>query len=160
MTTISMLERYRTTITATPAVDPATPVTSPAPTPAASPGSHPEPRPGRSRTTGSSASVCQAEEMITAIFQPIRRGTDKIAGYETNSGRHLAIDRKTQRIQIWTEAVDELPMLGTAVPYPASRPRHSNLASQAPRVAAGRNALLWKLDPSELPAFLQWYQTV
>lgn len=131
----------------------------PQPVPPLDTESRPKPGPEKPRATVTSATVLQAEEMIAAMFRPIRSGSDKVAGYETNSGRHLAIDRKTQRIQIWTEAVDGRPPLGTVALYPASRPRHSNLAAQAPRVATGREALLWKLDPSELPTLLQWYQT-
>lgn len=141
--------------------DPAT-VAQQAPTPApvVSAGGCPNLKSEQPKAIGTSATVRQAEEKIAAIFRATRRGTDKISGYETNSGRHLAIDRKAQRIQIWTEAVDKRPPLGTVVLYSASRPRHSNLASQAPRVATGREALLWNLEPSELPTFLEWYQTV
>lgn len=109
-------------------------------------------------STKVSATVRQAEAAIAASLPPIRNGSIKLAGYETPGGRHLAIDRAVQGIQIWTEDLPDQPPLGSVIRYPASRSRHSNLTSQAPRLATGKNALLWKLQPEDLDALLHWYK--
>jgi hypothetical protein len=103
--------------------------------------------------------VQQAEALIATRMERTRRPTVKIAGFQTPRGRQLAIQRDALGIQVWTENVaipsgfDAVP-----IPYTATRPRHSNLASQAPRVATGREANLWKLPTiGELERLLAWY---
>jgi hypothetical protein len=103
--------------------------------------------------------VQQAEALIAARLERIRRPTVKIAGFQTPSGRQLAIQRDALGIQVWAEDV-AIPSGFDAVPirYAATRPRHSNLASQAPRVATGSEAILWKLATlGELERLLAWY---
>lgn len=110
-------------------------------------------------TLGSTPLVQQAEALIASSLERVRRPTVKIAGFQTPRGRQLAIHRDALGIQVWTENVaipsgfDVVP-----IPYAATRPRHSNLASQAPRVATGREANLWKLRTiGELERLLGWY---
>lgn len=110
-------------------------------------------------SSGGTTLVQQAEALIAARLERTRRPTVKIAGFQTPSGRQLAIQRDALGIQVWTESVAIPSASDTApIPYAANRPRHSNLASQAPRVATGREANLWKLSTiGELERLLAWY---
>src|SRR5690606_5312349 len=110
-------------------------------------------------SSGRTRLVQQAEALIAARLERTRRPTVKIAGFQTPLGRQLAIQRDALGIQVWTENVAIPPGFDAAsIPYAAPRPRHSNLASQAPRVATGREANLWKLSTiGELEQLLAWY---
>lgn len=120
-----------------------------------------QPTTGSHQSNGGSGKspVSQAEALIASKLPRIRQRSAKIAGFETPSGRHLALQRDVQGIQIWTEAVTAPPGIVTpAQQYSANRPRHSNLASQASRVATGREAQLWKpATIGELEDLLAWY---
>ena len=108
--------------------------------------------------TGASQGVTQAEAMIAAQLPRIKAGNKKVAGFETKMGRHLAIQRDVQCINIWTEDLQPSNTIAPFERYPADRRRHSNLDAQAPRVGNDRNARLWRLaDTSQLADLLNWY---
>lgn len=119
----------------------------------------PSPTSAAQASSGSTPLVEQAEALIAARLERFRRPSIKIAGFQTPHGRQLAIQRHALGIQVWTEKVAIPPGFDAApIPYAATRPRHSNLASQAPRVATGREANLWKLATiGELERLLVWY---
>lgn len=94
-------------------------------------------------------------------FKQIRRSTVKVAGFETASGRQLAVIKEAKgRPTIFIEPVAGRPMLGRVDPYVPERPRNSNLDAQAPRLRNGKAAVKWILEPSEVPAALDWYAKV
>jgi len=99
----------------------------------------------------------RAEREVARRLERIRNPTTKIAGFETRSGRHLAVDLTVQGVQIWTEDVPGRPLIGRVERYPASRTRNSNLNAQAPRVGRDKPAVVWKLEPHELAPLLDWY---
>jgi len=99
-----------------------------------------------------------AEQEVARLLRRIKNPTTKIAGFETPAGRHLALDRTVQGVQVWTEDLPGRPALGRVVRYPAKKSRNSNLQSQANRLATGRDAIMWKLEPAELMPLLAWYQ--
>ena len=106
-----------------------------------------------------SATSRQAETIVASTFERIRAPTSKIAGFQTTKGRHLALDLTVQGIQVWTEAVPGGERVGLPTRrYEASRTRNSNLQGQAPRLATGREALLWRLETTDqLKELLAWY---
>lgn len=105
-----------------------------------------------------SASVAQAEALLSGMFNSIKSGNKKVVGFETKLGRHLAIQRDVQCINVWTEDLDPPERIAPCERYAAHRPRHSNLASQAPRVATGKAARLWRLeDTAQLETLMAWY---
>lgn len=105
--------------------------------------------------------VAQAEALIASRLSPIRAANAKIAGFETPTGRHLAIQRPDRSINIWTEDLSGPEAFRNFERYSAARPRHSNLAAHAPRVAAGRPARLWRLESTaDVAALLDWYERV
>ena len=124
------------------------PVTSAVPAPSTVP--HPE--------APASQTVSQAEALIAAKLERIKPGNKKVAGFQTALGRHLAIQRDVQCINVWTEDVPAIDTDATCERYPAQRRRHSNLDAQAPRVANGRNALLWRVrDTDQLTDLIAHY---
>ena len=103
--------------------------------------------------------VAQAEGLMASRLSRIRAANTKIAGFETLTGRHLAIQRPDRSINIWTEDLSGPEVFRNFERYPAARSRHSNLAAQAPRVAAGRPARLWHLESiADVAALLDWYE--
>jgi hypothetical protein len=105
-----------------------------------------------------SASVKQAELLIASRFERIKRGSKKVVGFQTELGRHLALQLDVQSISVWTEDLDPPEQFASYERYAPTRSRHSNLASQAPRVATGKAARLWKLnDATQLEALMAWY---
>jgi hypothetical protein len=104
------------------------------------------------------ASISQAELLIASRFERIRQGSKKMAGFQTRLGRHLALQLDVQTINVWTEDLDASEQFAPCERYAANRSRHSNLASQAPRVATGKAARLWRLDnATQLEALMAWY---
>lgn len=77
----------------------------------------------------------------TERFQPIKNATDKIAGFVTGEGRHvaLAVDNKAARLWLepgpWLDAVKS--QMKDIDQYTADRSRNTNLAANAPRLAQG-----------------------
>jgi 5-methylcytosine-specific restriction enzyme B len=68
--------------------------------------------------------------------------TKKIAAFETDGGRQLAVPREGTSVRVILEPpLPALAGLGEAETYPPERTRHSNLTSQAPNVATGRPAV-------------------
>ncbi len=114
---------------------------------------------GESRVaTAASQSVMQAEAIISTQLERIKAGSNKVAGFETKMGRHLAIQRDVQCINVWTEDLQSPLAIAPFERYPANRRRHSNLDAQAPRVGNNRDALLWRLaDTTQLADLLTWY---
>lgn len=99
-----------------------------------------------------------AEKLIADRLTRIAAGTKKVAGFETHKGRHIAIERDNKVITIWTEDLDTPLSLGAFQRYPATKPRHSNLAAQARRVSFGQPARKWQFeDLDRVQALLDWY---
>lgn len=110
---------------------------------------------------GSTHKIVLAEQLLADCLVRIRSGNKKMAGFQTRHGRHLALERGTRKINIWTEDIPSPTSLGTFEHYAASRPRHSNLAAQANRVAHGRSAKRWQFeDGDSIKALLDWYVNV
>lgn len=111
------------------------------------------------RSTGAaSASVKQAESLICSRFERIKRGSKKVVGFQTKLGRHLALQLDMQSINVWTEDLNPPNQIASCERYAPNRSRHSNLASQAPRVGNGKAARLWRLkDTTQLEALMAWY---
>jgi hypothetical protein len=110
------------------------------------------------RIATASASVGQAESIIASRLERIKPGNKKVAGFQTKGGRHLALQRDVQGINIWTEDLDPPEQIAPCERYAAHRHRHSNLTSQASRVATGKPARLWRLENmSQLEALMAWY---
>ena len=112
-------------------------------------------------TAPASQTVTQAEALIAAKLERITPGNRKVAGFQTALGRHLAIQRDVQGINVWTEDLCPPRAIASFERYPANRRRHSNLDAQAPRVGNERDARLWKIaSTDELVALLRWYDQV
>lgn len=112
-----------------------------------------------SRISQRTAAAASAEALAASRCKPRRNPTLKMSAFETSMGRQFAIDRIVQGIQVWTMNLPAPAGLGERIPYPASRPRHGHLASQAPALATGKEAVLWKLpDLGSLQRLLDWYE--
>jgi len=137
---------------------PAQPSAQPSPATGAAPAARPAvPSP----TAPASQTVAQAEALIAAKLERIKPGNKKVAGFQTALGRHLAIQRDVQCINIWTEDLHPPRAIASFERYPANRRRHSNLDAQAPRVGNERDARLWKIaSTDELAALLHWYDQI
>jgi len=71
--------------------------------------------------------------------------TKYIAGFETADGRQLAVQFSQEEAKLWAEPGPWIDDVGNDLmnvwTYPAPQSRHSNLARNAPRLAAGNEAL-------------------
>lgn len=102
----------------------------------------------------------RAEKALSSAFKRVKSSTDKIAGFETGLGRHLAIQRNSAGLRVWTEETEFPEGLGTFKPYSANTRRHSNLAANAPRCSYGRRARLWTIEGLDnLDRLIAWYAT-
>jgi len=100
----------------------------------------------------------RAERALASAFKRIKASTVKIAGFETGMGRHLAIQRDSASIKVWTEELDFPGGLGSFKPYSTSTPRNSNLAANAPRCSDGHRARLWEIvGLDNLDRLIAWY---
>lgn len=112
----------------------------------------------RRQAASASASVSQAESIVANRFERIKAGNKKVAGFQTKLGRHLALQRDVQIVNLWTEDLAPPEHIASCERYAAHRPRHSNLTSQAPRVAIGKAARLWRIqNVDQLEALMAWY---
>ena len=128
------------------------------PSAAALPQSANKTSPAQCPNAAASASVRQAESLIASRFERIKRGSKKVVGFQTKLGRHLALQLDVQSINVWTEDLNAPSQIAPYERYASGRPRHSNLASQAPRVGSGNAARLWRLnDTAQLEALMAWY---
>ena len=100
----------------------------------------------------------RAERLLASRLERLKSPTSKIAGFNTPTGHHLAIQRDCASIRVWTEDLDFPAGLGTFRPYSPSTPRHSNLDANAPRCALGRAARLWEIEGlHRLERLVDWY---
>lgn len=100
----------------------------------------------------------RAEHALGIAFKRVKPATMKIAGFETGMGRHLAIQRDSASIRVWTEEVDFPAGLGSFKPYSANTARNSNLTANAPRCSDGHRARLWQIDGlGNLEKLIAWY---
>lgn len=113
-----------------------------------------------------SAAIVQTAETLAAKYlRRLGAPTKYIAGFQSKSGRQLAIERNKQGLFVW---IEKLPpdAAGIAIrnqknpgqPYAATQSRNSNLRSRAPRLAEGNVAYYTSID--SLDAFeglLRWY---
>lgn len=120
------------------------------------------PRPTAVRASkAGAAAVAQAEAILAARFEAIAPPKDKMAGFRTARGRHVAIERDLQTITLWTEDLTTPMNLGSPERYAATRGRHSGLKSHAPRLDMGKAVLKWRLKDAEaVEALLAWYSAV
>ncbi len=103
-----------------------------------------------------------AEQLLAQRLERIASPTLYIAGFKTQSGRELALERKRNTgIFLWTEQVyGEVPaqFSGGCVVYAPLKPRNSNLnGKNAPRLKLGNSVSYWRLQLEFLSAFLDWY---
>jgi hypothetical protein len=102
----------------------------------------------------------QAEEYCKDKLTLNADPSDKIAGFSTRLGRHLAIERTREIIYCWTEQVtlSTAPCSPKAL-YPASKSRTSALnGKHAPRLMVGRAVLNWNFENfEEFKRFIEWY---
>lgn len=111
------------------------------------------------RTSQRTGAAASAEALVSRRCKLRRSPTLKMSAFETSMGRQFAIDRIVQGIQVWTMNLPAPEGLGERIVYSASRPRHGHLASQAPALATGKEAVLWKLqDLGSLQRLLVWYE--
>lgn len=106
----------------------------------------------------------QAEAVLETMLRRICDPTKKIAGFVTQSGKQVALNRDTKRVQVWSEVFcpslaglqvtsSKLP----GMPYPEEQTRNSNLATKAPRLATGNRAYLLTVESkTDLIAFVEW----
>lgn len=100
----------------------------------------------------------RAERALASALRRLKTPTVKVAGFETDMGRHLAIQRDSATIKVWTEDLDFPADLGIFRRYSASTARHSNLGANAPRCANGHCARLWEIDGLDnLDKLIAWY---
>ena len=93
--------------------------------------------------------------------------TSKIAGYQTARGRQLALNLQnaTDYLHVFSE-----PVLGLAPAaiarlhkrsYAGPESRNHHLAANAPKLAAGRPADLWRIPTvADFKTFLNWYNAL
>lgn len=111
-----------------------------------------------------SFNAVQAEAVLETMLRRICDPTKKIAGFVTQSGKQLALDRVTQRVQIWSEvfcsSLSGLQITNSKLPgqpYPEEQTRNCHLASQAPKLATGNRAYLLTVESkTDLIAFVEW----
>jgi 5-methylcytosine-specific restriction enzyme B len=92
---------------------------------------------------GQGFSISAAEEFLKARYNGYRKPpTQKIAAFETESGRQIAVPREGRTVRLILEPpLPTLQGLGEAEIYEPNRGRHSNLGSQAPALATGQPAV-------------------
>lgn len=110
-------------------------------------------------TTTASSMIAKAETILASRFQRTRPPNAKVAAFQTESGRQLAIERNLQGITIWTERLDRTMSEESNVEhYSASRTRHSNLQAHAPRLYTGNPATKWRLtELAGVEDLVRWY---
>lgn len=100
------------------------------------------------------------EEVLATYLQRIAAPTSYIAGFRTEDGKELALERKGRSIFVWTQPVDldEVDWLPQRV-YSATSARNSNLnGKNCPALRLGNRVMYWKLaDNDELLDFINWY---
>lgn len=109
--------------------------------------------------TTTSNIVAKAEIILASRFQRTRRPNAKVAGFQTDSGRQLAIERNLRGITIWTERMGgTMSEKNDVEHYSPSRTRHSNLQAHAPRLYTGNSATKWNLpDLASIEDLMRWY---
>lgn len=86
----------------------------------------------------------------SANFTPIKPPTDKIAGFESQSGQHLALVLSNAKVTLllepgdWQTAAREYYAPGKT--YSAADSRNSNLSANAPKLATGHPAISVTVD--------------
>jgi hypothetical protein len=84
-----------------------------------------------------------AESWLNRNLSPTKAPTKYIAGYQTRTGKQLALERCRQNIMIWTEPYSAEPGTDNSVKvehYDSIRPRNSNLKSRTPKLKTGKPA--------------------
>lgn len=103
-----------------------------------------------------------AEQLLANMFGRTAEPTQYIAGFRTNRGRELALQRARDSIFVWTEHLDipEALALRPVRHYPKDKTRSSNLnRKNSPRLIVGKAVDYWNLESTEeLKALMEWYQ--
>lgn len=82
-----------------------------------------------------------ALEYLNERFTPILEPSQKIAGFETDAGRQLALDREQQKVSIFLEPGQwDREGVRQKRMYAPNDGRHSNLKAHAPKLAVGAPA--------------------
>lgn len=84
-----------------------------------------------------------AESWLNKNLRPTKAPTKYIAGYQTRTGKQLALERCRQNLMIWTEPYSPELGIDNSVKvenYDPTRPRNSNLKSRAPKLQTGKPA--------------------
>lgn len=88
-------------------------------------------------------SIDDAYDYLVERYGQFREPTQKKAGFESSSGRQLALDRTGKTVRLYLEPGDwKLPGVSLRREYAPHESRSNNLAAQAPAVATGRPAHL------------------
>jgi hypothetical protein len=103
----------------------------------------------------------EAESILDSFFDRISIPSKYIAGFRTQNGLELALERTAKKITLWTENAgsykdqDFVP----SKTYEEKDPRNSNLnRKNSPRLRLGFSVINWKLeDIDQLMDFVNWY---
>lgn len=103
------------------------------------------------------------EGMLATYFARIAEPSNYIAGFRTEDGKELALERSAKSIVLWTQPVRlEGGEWSPRRVYAATSARNSNLnRKNCPALRLGNPVLHWKLtDLEELLDFINWYSSV
>lgn len=119
-----------------------------------------EPTHEQSNFTTSVAGETDAESVLATYLSRIAEPTKYIAGFRTQDGKELALEREAKDITLWTQPVstDDAEFVPHRQ-YSSSDTRNSNLnRKNCPALRLGNPAVVWKLaDTDELLDFVNWY---
>lgn len=116
----------------------------------------------QAHVAGLGLSIETAAGFLTARYGNRRPPTQNLAGFETESGRQLALALKGRKVRLYLEPpLPAVVGLGEAEDYPPERTRGSNLASQAPALDVGHPAVLVEVpDLATLERLCDLYERV
>ena len=110
----------------------------------------------------------EAESILKQAIKPTAAPTKYIAGFRTERGRELALERnRNTAIYLWAEiqnpdikGIKVMNQANPGMPYSANQPRNSNLNNKnAPRLKEGKEVYYLKIDDAAvLRAFVDWYR--
>jgi len=106
-------------------------------------------------------------ELERAVFEVVQRyakpyggkaPTKYIAGFQTQDGSQLAIQRAREEITVWLERDPPADLVSSRRAYAPSDTRSSNLTANAPRLDHGR-AAFYAVVPTigQLEKLMVWY---
>ena len=90
----------------------------------------------------------QALEYLQDKFEFIKDPTKYIAGFETDNGREIGLEREREDVELFVEPgdwADRIPNVSLKKKYGPQDTRNSNLGANAPRLSVGNPAELIKI---------------